>query len=161
MAGSKPGPAPLPSNVIQLRGNPGKRKRDAEPLPKGAGLDPPADLTPSGRTFWRRHAPELARLGLLTVNDVDSFAACCEAWAFMQQAKTELRGSSKTANAKVTTSDRAHGREVRKHPAFTVYKQAEASYLAWAREFGLTPSSRVGLPGPGDDGDDDDDLFEG
>lgn len=160
MAGSRPGPAPLPSNVIELRGNPGKRKRAPEPNPRDAGLEPPADLTPAARAFWRRHAPELGRLGLLTVSDVDSFGACCEAWAFMQQAKDELR-SSKSANAKVTTRDRAHGNEARKHPAFTVYKQAEASFLAWAREFGLTPSSRVGLPGPGDDGDEDDDLFEG
>ncbi len=155
----RPGPKPTPSNVVALTGNPGKRKRAAEPVPTAAGLKPPDDLTPSARNFWRRHATELSRLGMLTVNDVSSFGACCEAWAFMQSAKRELKATAKK-NAELLTKDRAHGGEPRKDPAWTIYRQAEAAFMAWSREFGLTPSSRVGLPALADDADEDDDLFD-
>ena len=159
MAGAKRGPKPAPSNVVELAGNPGKRRRAPEPKPRDASLEAPKDLTPLARGFWKRHAPELASLGLLTVSDVDSFGACCEAWAVMQAAKKALRGSATGNVTKLFTADRAHGGEPRKHPAWTVYKQAESSYIMWAREFGLTPSARVSLPAPGDDADEDEDLF--
>lgn len=159
MAGARPGPAPLPSNVVALRGNPGKRHRDPEPAPVDAGLDPPDHLTPGARAFWKKHAPEVARLGMLTVNDVPTFSLLAEAWAAVLAAKVELV-PKKGMNLRVTTTDRAHGGEKRKHPAWQIYRDAVAQYLGLAREFGFSPSSRVGLPAVGADGDEDDDLFD-
>jgi P27 family predicted phage terminase small subunit len=149
----------VPTNVVALRGNPGKRKRGPEPVPTAASVKPPPELTPTAKRFWERHALELSRLGMLTLNDVSSFAACCEAWAFMMAAKKELKATARR-DAEVITKDRTHGGEPRKHPAWTIYRQAEAAFMSWSREFGLTPSSRVGLPALADDDDEDDDLFD-
>lgn len=40
----------------------------------------PAWLVPEAKRRWRRLAPELAWLGLLTVIDGDALATCCQAW---------------------------------------------------------------------------------
>lgn len=158
MAGRKPGPRPQPTRVRELNGNPGKRKIKAEPVPDDASTKSPGHLSPKAADFWKAHAGQLSRLGLLTVSDVESFGFCCEAWAAAQSAKSELRASAK-AELKLLTEDKAHGGDLRTHPAWRVYRQAEASYLVWAKEFGLTPSARVGLPAPDDD-DEDDDIFD-
>lgn len=158
MGRAKPGPKPKPAEIRELEGNPGKRAIKRGPTAAAASLTPPDHLTPTAAKFWKKYSPTLSQLGLLTVVDVEAFAALCEAWAFMVVAKKSMRIRG-TGDAEVVTTDRAHGAEKRKHPAFTIYKQAEASYLNLAREFGMTPSSRVGLPSPDDD-DEDDDLYD-
>lgn len=161
MGAAKRGPRPLPSNVVELRGNPGKRKRGPEPEPEDAPLTPSEDLelTPKAAAFWKKHAPEVSRLGMLTVSDVPTFALLCEAWAFVQVSKAGMRSTGK-ANVRVSTTDRAHGNEQRKSPLWQVYREAVQQYLAIAREFGFSPAARVGLPAPEPDGDEDDDLYD-
>ena len=159
MTGAKPGTKSRPTNVVDLRGNPGKRKRAPEVSPADGGLKVPSSLTPLAKAFWEAYAPEVARLGMLTVLDRPSFEMLAEAYGVVQGAKDALR-KNKSSNMTLTTTDRAHGREQRKHPAWQIYRDSVTQYLALAREFGFTPSSRVGLPAVGDDGDEDDDLFE-
>ena len=61
------GRKPLPSNVVRLRGNPGKRRlNDAEPRPAAKTPSCPACLGDEARKEWKRLAKELAELGLLT-----------------------------------------------------------------------------------------------
>lgn len=155
---AKRGPQPTPTNIVLLRGNPSKRARADEPQPIAASLTPPAELTPLARDFWVAHAPEVARLGMLTVNDVPTFAALCEAWAAMQQAKKAM-APRKGTNIAVTTTDRAHGNEKRKHPAWQIFRESASMYQSFARDFGFSPSSRVGLPAAPVD-DDEDGLFD-
>lgn len=160
--GGKPGPKAVPTNVVQLRGNPGKRKRAPEPRSTAAALTPPTwlELTPTAVIFWKKHAPELSKLGLLTISSTAAFGALCEAWAAMMVAKRRLR-KTKTSDIEPFSIDRTHGGELRKHPGWMVYCQASDKYLALTREFGGTPSSLVGLPAPeaGDDQDGIEDLF--
>ena len=87
------GRKPTPTALHLLRGNPGKRRRDArEPKPAAAGSAPPR---PGWRTTpgleWQRLAPMLARLGVLTETDADALAAYCEAWVTWKQATQKLR----------------------------------------------------------------------
>lgn len=158
MATAKPGPKPQPTNVVELRGNPGKRKRLPEISPTDGSLKPPAGLTEIAAKFWKAYAPEVSRLGMLTQLDRPTFEMLAEAYAAVHMAKQALRGRAK--NIVVTMTDRAHGREQRKHPAWQIYRDAVTQYLSLAREFGFSPSSRVNLPAVGDDGDADDEIFE-
>jgi P27 family predicted phage terminase small subunit len=157
----RPGPRPLPSNVVELRGNPGKRKRPAEPQPfTAADPDkPPAWLFPAARDVWSELAGEVARMGLLHKVDEHALAFGCVELALAQLALRKM-GASARRNPSIVTADRAHGGEPRLHPALRAYRQHADGYLKWCKEFGLTPSSRVGLPAPdGDDGDEDEDLL--
>jgi phage terminase small subunit len=70
------GRKPLPSNVVRLRGNPGKRRQnDAEPRAATRMPTCPACLGDEARKEWQRLAKELAALGLLTGLDRDLLAA--------------------------------------------------------------------------------------
>ena len=76
------GRKPLPSNVVRLRGNPGKRRlNDAEPKPAARMPACPACLGEVASKEWLRLGKELAELGLLTGLDRNLLAAYCQAHA--------------------------------------------------------------------------------
>lgn len=159
MAGTKPGPRPQPTNLVLLRGNPGKRTRPEEPKPAPVvDTKPPAGMSADAEKLWKRLAPELSRVGLLTIADTVALESLCELYSLRCAA---LRSIKRGRGYVVLTADRAHGGEPRRHPALLILKQFDDSFRAWAKEFGMTPSARVGLPGPGGgDGDEDDDLLD-
>ena len=72
-----PGPSPEHPHLTLLKGNPGKRRARVPPEP--ARLDecppPPDHLNGYAKETWLQVAPELFRVGLLTVLDVGSLAA--------------------------------------------------------------------------------------
>ena len=81
------GRKPLPSNVVRLRGNPGKRRlNDAEPRPAAKVPPCPACLGDEARKEWQRLSKELAELGLLTGLDRNLLAAYCQAHALWVEA---------------------------------------------------------------------------
>jgi P27 family predicted phage terminase small subunit len=74
------GRLPKPTQLKVLHGNPGKRQlNENEPKPETANAAAaPEWLDDVGREFWDEYAPELVKLGLLTLLDVPEFAAACE-----------------------------------------------------------------------------------
>ena len=86
------GPPPTPNVVKLLRGNPGKRKIGAEPEPRIPESVPEAPLFLTGYACdeWYRAAPELHRLGLLTVLDTMPLAAYCQAYHHWRTASEVL-----------------------------------------------------------------------
>lgn len=73
------GRPPKPTALKLLQGNPGKRPlNDAEPKPS-LGTDPPTYIrcVPVLLAEWKRHAPRLLKLGLLTEIDDEALAALC------------------------------------------------------------------------------------
>lgn len=171
----KPGPKPAPSNVVALRGGSQAdvdRRAAEEVKPHPVSPKRPGDLSPLERECWDQHAPELDRLGLLTVIDAAAFRMACQAyalaiaaWQSMRERKADGSIDNRKKSIEVVTPDTAHG-GLRRHPGFLVWKQAQDAYRAWCSEFGLTPSSRVGLRpgapiGSAADDDDDDEAFFG
>lgn len=171
---------PTSADVIELRGNPSKltaaeiEARRANEV-KARPLRPkaPADLAPLERECWDLHAPELERLGLLAVLDAGAFRFACSSYmiartALETMAPTKADGTpdARRKGVVVVDVDHGHGGQTKKHPAVAVYFQAVKDYRAWATEFGLTPSSRIGLrPAAGrgagaDSSDADDDDFD-
>ncbi len=167
-----PGPRRLSADVIRLRGNRSKltkrqlAKRE-ELHPRPIAPSPPADLSPLELECWRHHAPELEHHGLLTALDGVSYRHLCSAFALavscleaMRPRKADGTPDRRRKGYEVVVPDRRGS--LKKHPAFTQWRQATQTYLALCREFGLTPASRVGLRPTAavvrsheDDGDDD------
>jgi phage terminase small subunit len=75
----------MPTALQELRGNPGRRKANAdEPRPAAAsswGCPVWLRRDRVARAFWDSYAPELARIGVLTIADLAKFEACAMAYS--------------------------------------------------------------------------------
>jgi phage terminase small subunit len=114
------GRKPTPSHLKLVRGNPGRRPiNHSEPKP-ALGPIKPASLRGRASRLWDDYAPQLERLGILTVLDGAMFALWCEL-----AAEAERKGPKMVA-AKI------------------------AQLRALASSFGLDPSTRSRMSAGGD-----------
>jgi P27 family predicted phage terminase small subunit len=141
------GRKPLPSNVVRLRGNPGKRRlNDAEPRPAPRVPACPAWLGDEASKEWKRLAKELAGLGLLTQLDRGLLAAYCQAHALWVEAVASIQ--------RYGTMVKSPNGYPMQSPYVAVANKQVDIMVRIASEFGMTPSSRtrirVGEPTPAD-----------
>src|SRR5262245_52163776 len=130
---------PTPTKLKLLRGNPGKQRLNrSEPQFKSGLLpEPPAFLCKLAKQEWRRLAPELHRLGLLTLCDLNSFAAYAQAFAHWVEAEELLTASGKTEFTLQTTNG-----NTAYNPLVSISAAAARDMVKFACEFGGTPASR-------------------
>lgn len=151
MAGRGPAPKPTPLKV--LAGNPGHQKLNrSEPKPRPVAPRCPAWLDKEAKKEWRRVAPELERLGLLTVVDMAALAGYCQSFSTWKTAAEAIAEKGLTYEA-------ANG-NIRQRPEVVIANKALAEVRQFCQQFGLTPSarSRMMLPetfGNFTDGEDD------
>lgn len=144
MAGRK-----KPTQLKVIEGNPGKRHLpDNEPKPRPL-VSPkcPKYLHEEAKKVWKKLAPVVARMGLLTEADQDAFANLCTIRARLIMLNHRIKrgcdledfndGGSKPSADSVNE------------------RQYMALYRQYAGEFGLTPRGRTGLAVQTDDHDDD------
>ena len=132
------GRMPTPTAIKVLRGNPGKRA-----LPKGEPRPATGDRVPSAprwlseeaRAEWRRLAPRLHAVGLLTEVDSQALGLLCEAFAQYVAAKAVV-----DREGMLLMSEKGNAYQ---HPATGLMTQARGELMKWAREFGMTPSART------------------
>ncbi len=110
-----PGRPPKPTALRILQGNAGKRAINKEEPKPEAGAVPPPWLGPDPRKEWNRLAPELERLGVLTVLDADALAVLCTLIVAFKEALQEGKVSPTMA----------------------------AEIRAYYGRFGMTPADRV------------------
>ncbi len=128
---------PVPTNLKILRGNPGKRAINKnEPQPSADGVKCPSWLSRDAKAEWRRVAPELKRLGLLTVVDVSALAMYCESYSQWREAVRIIEREGQTYS---------HDGLIRTHPACHVANNAARTANLFAGQFGMTPSARTKL----------------
>jgi P27 family predicted phage terminase small subunit len=142
-----PGPPPTPIQLRLLRGNPGKRPLRAEPEPvrEPECPDPPPFVTGYAQDEWWRTAPELHRLGLLTVLDVAALAAYCMAyklWRAAEETLTRMVDSDPVTHALLVKSMDGNPR---RNPLVKIASDAGADMVRYASEFAMTPIARSGL----------------
>ena len=130
------GPAPKPTAVKILQGKPGHRPLPAnEPRPSAGRLpSAPRFLGEEARKEWKRLAPRLHAVGLLTEADHDALALYCETWATWKRAEEQVRRKGevvKTTNGNVI-----------QNPYLAIANRAKRDALLLLREFGMTPSAR-------------------
>lgn len=120
-----------PTALRILEGNPGKRplnQREPQPQPI-ADMKPPAYLDKEARACWRRNAPKLVAMGVLTDADVDEFILYCQAWS-----------RYRTACALLAVASTFDYRQ-----AAGVVERAEHAVRMLAAEFGMNPAARSRL----------------
>jgi P27 family predicted phage terminase small subunit len=104
--------------------------------------EPPEFVTGYGVEEWRRLAPELYRLGLLTVADITSFGGYCrayDAWRVALQAFDQVAAENPaTRGLTVVTSQGLIA-----NPLLSVVRQAATEMRRQGAEFGLSPASRT------------------
>lgn len=162
------GRPPKPTALKILAGNPGKRPLNtSEPKPLAAMPTCPDWLPKEAKAKWAELAPELHRLGLLTVIDGDVLAAYCSAWAEFVQATETLERDGRFVmvggwahETPATETEPAktewRGGQMQPHPAVAQQRSAWKAVKEFASLFGLDPSSRSKLhvqpPEPQDTG---------
>ncbi len=145
MAGRKP----KPTNLKLLQGNPGKRKLNKnEPKPTAKTIPrPPAHLDVVARSEWRRVAPKLFAIGLLTPVDRSALAAYCVAYSKWVEAERAIRD-----RGMVTVTPNGY-------PCISAWavvsNKAMRQMREFMAEFGMTPSSRSRVQVDTDDAESD------
>lgn len=140
-----PGPAPKPTALRVLEGNRGKHKLNrAEPLPANfpEPPPPPPGLSSEARDEWARQAPQLHRLGLLTVIDLPAFAAYCVAFARWQTAEQALADMAKRDPTTSALMIRTSKGTLIQNPLVGTARRAAIDMVRYAAEFGMTPAAR-------------------
>ncbi len=81
-----------PSNLKLVQGTfrPDRASGD-EPKPRPLVPDPPPGMDYYALRAWRRLAPILERLGLLTEADTEMFISLCDAWGRLERARRRLK----------------------------------------------------------------------
>ncbi len=130
---SKRGPKPTPTAVLRLRGSWRANTRPAEPRPQPSRPTCPAWLSRDAKLEWKRVAPQLHRLGLLTQLDRAALAVYCESWSEWVEAKQVISKSGPVIAG-------PHG--PRRNPYVFIAARAAEQLLKWAAELGMTPSAR-------------------
>jgi len=135
----KRGPKPKPTKLKKLEGVRADRINENEPEPGPGKVTCPRFLSKEAKAEWRRIAPELNRLGLLTPIDRAAFAAYCQSygrWVQTERLLLEKGVIAKGAKGQVIAS-----------PLLWISTSASKMMLKFGIEFGLTPSSRSRLVG--------------
>ena len=138
-------PVPFPLKV--LRGNPGKRRlrREPEPAREAQCPDAPSFLSGYALDEWHRVAPELHRLGLLTVLDVMLLAVYCTAYQHWRDALEVLaRMAEDDPATRALLTNSADGNP-RPNPLTKIASAAADQMVSTASAFGMTPVARSRL----------------
>ncbi len=129
------GPAPKPTELKRLQGNPGKRRlNDSEPRPVATMPRCPSHLTGEAKAEWRRVARVLHESGLLTQIDRAALAIYCQAWARWVKAEGQVARHGEVVKT-------AAG-NVMQNPYLSIANRAMKQMQLMARELGMTPSAR-------------------
>lgn len=139
------GPAPKPTAIKILEGNPGKQKLNKdEPKPELLSKvpNPPARLLPEAKKEWKRLAPAMVALGLLTEVDLSAFAELCQNYAYYLAADKEITAQGANGPLVMQTAPSGY---VQKHPLLGLRKQYYDTWRKALADFGLTPASRSRL----------------
>ena len=135
---AKVGRKPKPTALKKLEGNPGKRPLNLmEPVPPVVELRCPKHLLPEAKREWKRLAPILMQMGLLTAADAVPFEAYCTAYARWREAQAEI-----TRHGSIYKDN--DGR-IRPNPYIAIDNQQMREIRSFAAEFGLTPSNRSAM----------------
>ncbi len=131
-----------PTNLKILMGNPGRRplpENEPMPMPIVEPPKPPAWMNKDGKAMWARISVELERIGLLTVADLETFAAACHQWGVYVECQKHIKQHGRTHTH---TNKAGEANEV-KRPEVSIGEKALDQYRAFMTEFGLSPASRT------------------
>lgn len=139
------GPAKKPTNLKIIQGNPGKKQLNNDVKIDGFSEPPkpPVHLDKVAKKEWKRLAPVLFDVGLLSKGDIAAFGAYCAAYSSWYYAEKNLQAKlSENGGGLTFETEKGYQQQI---PEIGVANQARLNMVKLAREFGLTPSSRAGI----------------
>ena len=170
-----------PTQLKVLEGCRGHKRLPAdEPRPRPVRPTIPAAIDAAAKRHWKKIAPVLERIGLLTEADGAALAAICQSQAILENLYRELDRTNRTLkkaesggrfkNEPVTNTENNNENqdgaaemvttlEKRRADLWKEIRLQQANFRLQASEFGLTPRGRVGLVVGGRDTDDDEALL--
>jgi P27 family predicted phage terminase small subunit len=146
------GAKPAPTQLRLLRGNPGQRalpRGEPQPMRPETVPLPPRQIARSSYASeeWNRIAPELWRLNLLTVADIQALVVYCQAYARWCEAEDALyamaQDDPKTYGLIIES---VNGAQIA-NPLVKLAGTASLNLMRFAVEFGFTPASRTRISG--------------
>ncbi len=144
------GRKPKPTALKVLEGNPGKRPLNTnEPIPPKGTIKCPNWLMPEAKKEWKRLAPALEAMGVLTVADEKAFAGYCQAYARWREAEEFI-----TQHGSIFKTPSGYVQQV---PKVSIAQQNLKIMQSICSEFGLTPATRARIiaGGPDEHGSED------
>lgn len=147
------GPAPKPTALVLLEGNPGKRPiNKREPQPRFKTPTCPDHLDDIAKSEWKRLVRIIRGMKLLTEADYIALANLCQAYSRMVKAERKL--------AEAGLLYKTQSGYVQQSPLISIINASVETITRLCREFGLTPSSRsrIQLQSPQNDRQGDDIL---
>lgn len=138
------GPSPKPTAVKKLEGNPGKQKlNDFEPAFEAPVKcpSPPVWLLKEAKKEWKKLAPALIAAGVLTLADMDAFAALCQNYAYMIVTDQKITDMGKKGEG-VYRLQEAESGYLSPHPLLSLRSRYFEQWRRSLGDFGLTPASR-------------------
>jgi len=151
------GRKPKPVKLKLIEGNPGKRPLNLDELkPNPIAPKCPSWLMNDAKKEWKRVAPELEILGLLTHIDMASFAGYCQSFAKWKKAEEFIKKHGSTYKIPKRDKDgNVVSVYIAQFPEVAIANQCLNQVRAFCAEFGLTPSSRGRISLPGENFDDE------
>lgn len=142
-----PGPTPLPTQLKLLKGVRPARINKSEPkskivsaaLPMGWHLH----MSDIAKRFWKRFAPVLSELKILTETDLPALRMTSELWSKW------IRLTNKVNSGKLKPKEELS--------YLHMLDQIESQMLRYLKQFGMTASSRgsISIAGAGEDKDEE------
>ena len=147
------GRKPKPTALKMLEGNPGKHPlNEHEPVPPKSTIKCPSWLEAEAKKEWKRLAPSLEAMGILTSVDISAFAGYCQAYARWKEAEEFI-----SQHGSIFHTPSGYVQQV---PQVSIAQQNLKIMQSFCSEFGLTPAmrSRIIAGGGMDDGAADDPM---
>ena len=145
------GPAPKPTRLKILAGNPGKRPlNDREPQPEKGQPSCPSWLEADAKACWSELVPQLEKMGVLTIIDGQALTAYCETWGRWKRAVQFIQKHGEVIPIK---DDAGRVKYLQQIPQVAIARNLLQILNRYQQEFGMTPSSRtrivaIGQPEP-------------
>lgn len=132
-----------PTALHVLNGNPSKKKSLGEGEPKPPPVidapKPPSWLSKHAKKEWKRLAPVLVRVGLLTEADIGSFVMLCQAYGKWEEYERDIQKNGST----YIYINKGGGENEVERPQTKLAHKAYERYKSLCTEFGVTPASRT------------------
>ena len=130
------GRKPKPTALKKLEGNPGKRPLNThEPQPEKKAPSCPKWLDPEAKKEWRRLAPSMEKLGILTEADRTAFASYCQAYSRWKEAEEFMTRSGTT----IFKTPSGYWQQL---PQVSIAQTYLKIMNRIGEQFGLTPAAR-------------------
>ena len=151
-----PGPAPKPTRIRALEGNPGKRAMNRREPQSTRGIQSrPEWLLPEAKREWGRICGELESLGVLTAVDRGVLAAYCQAWARWAAFEQFITENGETQ----VIESKANGTYEQPRPQVAMAHKYYQLMMTAAGKLGISPADRSKISAPEKKGDDLDALL--